>query len=587
MISNNWIEEKSIEIVKKSLLKTKLIDCSQINIGDKGVSWDGNILVFSNKKRNKNDVRIIPVQIKGTTKHIPKKKAYFVLDIEHVKNFYRNGGILFFCVYLNENNENHKIYYSSLLASDLWHLISKSCNNKVKIPLDEFPEENVSEIMIIIKNYIINWPKQTYMIGQRANSKDFSMLLNRYERIKIPFSVPNNVDDHLTFLTRDNHYIYGHVTSHNFDKLIGKGKISFLHEYPLPVCVNEKKYYNSYKVLRKNGKEHIFIGDILTIHAPDKDSKCELSIDIHGKLEHQLKSTKFIIDLYDSKNIKIGDMLLPLVGDFDKEINKLRSRLYTIEANKQALEMMDVWEELDYDKMKEIDQKSLDALTKAMLFNQKVDFENQDNPLLYGPLFLGNLRINLWATKGQKHYSVVSFNEEKTIALFKDTDKKHENPVLVPYCVFLSAEDYAYSSNLDFNKIYSTIEKGKWSEIAMEHILNALLEMIKAYDIFPKRKKELYSLMNRVCDYIVKQNIIDEIIMFINKMQILKRERDLKNREIKKVKAYLTQSNVAENRCALNLLLNNIKQAKEEFNSMKEEDKKRFANYPIYYFFDK
>ena len=585
MKNTSLIEQKSIEILKSALLPTEYIDCSQIKEGDKGVSWDGELLIHSSKNWTTSDVHRIPIQIKSTTrkKITNKDNIPFSVELDHLKNYYHEGGILYFYILIDDKNNTHKIYFNSSLTFDLAVLISNSKNNKSKMILNVFPEGNSAEIMVIMRDFITNRPKQMNLIEKNVNAYNFNIRNKNHEGLLIPFYYPKNEKDPLTYMTKSSHYVYGKIPGTNYEELICKANnIVVKQSIPVPIYIDKKKYFNNYFVIRKNGKEFVRIEDFLTI-CPPNNNLSTIKVNIHGLINRQIKATEFIVNMFENKGFNIGNDFLPYEGDPGIELDNLKQRLTIMKLHKKALKNFDVIDELNYDSMNETDFKSMDALTRAALLQQKVIFNDIKEQLLYGPITIGNLRINVWAERDNNSYKIESFNHGRPIANFSQDDitKKHPDPV--PYCVLLTADDYAFSSNLNFNKIYNDITSGKWSETALSHIVIAMLEMIKGYDLCGNKNTALFSLIHRVCKYLSAKDSLDKTIMLINRMQITIRKRKLNKKEIEEITRTLEDEKNIENKCALNILLNNKEEALKLYNSMNKKTKAIFTNYPIYF----
>src|SRR4051812_18621130 len=81
---------------------------SNINWNDKGLSFDGDIEVYSNNIKKTDFIGRAPVQIKGTTtykKQHKKNKIKHSVDKKDLDVYYKDGkGVLYFVVTINPDS---------------------------------------------------------------------------------------------------------------------------------------------------------------------------------------------------------------------------------------------------------------------------------------------------------------------------------------------------------------------------------------------------------------------------------------------------------------------------------------------------
>lgn len=171
VINTKRIEESATIALKSAFLKCQYI-ASYIESNDKTPSWDGSVFVYKNcEQKNEDLLGRVPVQIKGTITKIVSEEASFSCSVVDLKNYYYDGGCVFFLVSVEPSTQWHKIYYASLLTFDLNNILKKAKKQATyTIRLKSFPEENEAEMANIFMDFIKDKPKQMSFIGKEIPS---------------------------------------------------------------------------------------------------------------------------------------------------------------------------------------------------------------------------------------------------------------------------------------------------------------------------------------------------------------------------------------------------------------------------------
>lgn len=159
-------ETYSVSEIKTLCAQTDYLDSSDIHEGDKGVSFDGNIVYFKNKipKATGNEI-LIPVQIKGKAyKKIPTSHAItYSIKKRDLDNFYKNCGVIFFVVAFEEKPLRCKTFAKILLPVDIIELRTGKENQRtLSIALNEI--KDADELLQLCKLFAKNRMKQSIVI---------------------------------------------------------------------------------------------------------------------------------------------------------------------------------------------------------------------------------------------------------------------------------------------------------------------------------------------------------------------------------------------------------------------------------------
>ena len=93
-------ETFSITTLQRMCARSEYLDESDIHMNDKTVSWDGNIIYYKTKKpASTGNEFLIPIQVKGKEYNIlpDSDSISYPVDINDLKNYLKNGGVIFFC----------------------------------------------------------------------------------------------------------------------------------------------------------------------------------------------------------------------------------------------------------------------------------------------------------------------------------------------------------------------------------------------------------------------------------------------------------------------------------------------------------
>ena len=125
-----------------------------IKYKDKEPSWDGNIYLCSDNNHSKKNISKIPIQVKGHCEEVnEQQEILFSVEIVDLENYYRDGGCLYFVVYISpEDPRNTTVFYNALLPYDLRIILrEKKHQEKTLIKLKRFPDDQIDALNILLQ----------------------------------------------------------------------------------------------------------------------------------------------------------------------------------------------------------------------------------------------------------------------------------------------------------------------------------------------------------------------------------------------------------------------------------------------------
>ncbi len=572
--------------VEKAIAATDILK-PFINKNDKEPSRDGCIYIYENSKKSKDNLRCVNVQVKGrTVKIIPKGNPTFPVDVRDLRNWLNQGGIILFVVYLNPGGE--KIFYSALLPMLIRkYFDSHEGKNKISVQLIPFPEDN-DKIVEVIQNFHINSMHQTSFANTKLQSiLDFAKS-GRLEGICIPVVARRgqvNVENFIDQLISKNNYMYAKLEGEDtLRPLIDSPyDMSFQMESNEAVFVGNQKFYDSWREKRNSNGYEILIGKSTIINFSNGNKDFSAHFRLKGNLSEQINDMKFFLALLEQRDLKFGKSEAKFKEIyFDKE--KLKNAISDYESIKKMLDTLGASKELDIDSLKSKDLDSLRNFTTAVVFGTEIDFTDESKDFIWGHVVFGNIKLLICADRTSPNgYKVQSFFDKPPQVFYEEKDVEHQQPHNLSCALFLKKEDLKNVANINHKALIAALPDNDRTEAVINQVLLFMLELIKTYDEQDTKDYEILKTASAYCDWLMEDSS-EEDIMIINKLQIIRRMRELNENEKAVLKELRSKDKAANIRCAANLLLGRMESAQDCFEEMKDEQKKEFLSFPIAHF---
>ena len=161
-------EQLGTTAVINSVSKTSRLKAF-VNSGDKEPSFDGNIYIYDNNNYSKDNLKRVSVQVKGKgVRSKPTATIKYPVSIVDLDIYMRNGGVMFFVVYIDKDTGDSKqIYYCALLPFKIKELMKgKTDGDKsINVNFSQFPTDE-KDITDIFLNFHSNAQKQISFIDK-------------------------------------------------------------------------------------------------------------------------------------------------------------------------------------------------------------------------------------------------------------------------------------------------------------------------------------------------------------------------------------------------------------------------------------
>lgn len=573
-ISSTKTEKRAINKIEELIDSLEYLD-HHLKDGDKGISWDGYISLYhGNIDNKKNWDGDIYVQVKGRTTHLKSLSNNWQFDVDKsdLENYNKIDGTLFFAVRFLQDG-TYKIYYKELLPKNLFDLL-KEQNNKVRIKLKVV--KSAQHLEQICRNFLIDketqkklskeiFDKNAVSIGDKKLGTFSTWSRNKYN----PLTILG--EEKFIYVRDENQNIidveYAEITEvvHGIDINI-KNK-------------NGKVFYKTIKhIVELDGTEKFSFGKAFSLSSKQKN----FSITLSGTLTERIKQLEFLDDVIDNNAFFIGEGLVTIKPQ--KEEKERYSKLYDA-----YLKIYDFCRRHNIKKDPNIDEWDNKDLNTFLVWINAIDNSRKINIKEWdistvGSIQIKDIRFSVFADK-------LEDGSFEVYSLWNDTRKNHfqfrydENEEAIYTKNFFSIlnRDAYMADDIDIDEM-----KKAYNEIQLENREETLLnlqslEIIKAYDITNNVELLEYAkfLLEKIMNF---DNMYD--VARINHLQIKKRLEHLSDEDIRELIEIRNRNEGIFFKISCNILIGNFEEANLQLNSLNDEEKKFFSEFPICKFLD-
>ena len=562
-MNSKQIEETAVHIVGLYFSNAHTIS-PYISSNDKEPCWDGNLYIYSNEPmKNSTLYGRVPVQIKGKffKDKVCKNDITYSVSLVDLKNYMRDGGIIYFVVGIWENF--YKIYYAKLTPLKLKTYIKHCKRESASIKLTELKEYSF-DIDCEIRDFYDNCKVQT---GNTDNTVDIKDIFSSKKAVNLTFfasALKNNEQCKISeYLAKHPVYLYAETTDGFNNKVlrpVGDEDLSlnFKESIPAEVKVGDKVYYNEIqRTCKQNGNILIYIGRSLRMEI-SSDGNVNRNINFklnETELSSWIKEAEFIFKIAETKCFEIDKVCFKLNGNEEnKYIDWRRNRLRFAKKIQSVLSALHVNKELVIKEFSQDEINTINILYKALCEQDEISI-NESLPPIF-TVSLSNLCLALFASKTPTgKYRIYSYKDVTGDISY--TDSNTNVPAKTSIYSWFQTDGFKIVSNIDYDDILPSYKKVYIeNHNVTQRANNDMLMMILAYD--ENHDDKLLKSSKDLCEWLISINEKDEVnTYFLNLMQIIKRKRDLTNEERKEIMIKFDLCNSMEKLACCLLLDNN------------------------------
>ena len=588
--NNKRIEETATTALKAVLLRCPILE-SFIDSNDKTPSWDGTVFVYKNGSFKKADMLgRAPVQIKGTETVIVSDTASYSCQVSDIRNYYRDGGCIFFLVSVETSTGAANIYYASLQVFDLKKILDSAGQQKTKtLKLDKFPQDDPNEMASVFMSFVENSRKQTSFIGKEIVSLE-QLEKNGVGIESFSFNTSGiglNINNIGTFISTHDFYLYARPKGLDIDIPVEKVSNAIVSKPVFgKVLVKDTEYYPSYSVLYEKGDAILRVGKGISISLDQPNSKITVNFKPTGTLSDFIQDASCFIDMIESQEITLNGARLPFNGMNAVDLSKYKDSLQYYKDVKRMLDLLGVTEELQCGNLSNKDEINIRNFVNAVLYNRTIGFPDAKDSVIHGPIKIANLSIWIWATRQEDgYYKLENFFEPHNIALFEGDDTAQSNPIPALHYLLLNKEAFVHTSNMDYEVVKSDLCSMKYHPLLIECTTLMMLNILRGYDEQKEKDEHLLDLAEAVCSWLsLDKETVEYPILRLNQLQIEKRRRSLTTQEIIELGKFTGTEYPANIRCGAYLLMDDSAEAQKCLDELSPETQKEFITFPICHF---
>lgn len=591
------LENLAVSAVKESIALTDTMS-PFINDGDKEPVWDGNIYIYSDKSKKKENIKKVPVQVKGKkAKNLKKEVINYSLGVSYLKDYLDDGGVFFFVVYISPSGNKKQIYYASLLPIKLRILLSDiKDNQKTKsFELRQFPTDNDRKTMILL-NFYENMQRQTSFRHATLLSQEDLFQQGKLE--SITFSVmgygkrPNDIRDLLFEV--DDLYLYANIKGAAIPQPLEEIPDS-LHIHEIihkDISVKGEKYYSQFHRIKSKGQIELTFGRSVRIIMIEKDHKLSINFKPTSILEEALIDIPFILSIAKNYEIEIGGNPIVLGGIeslFPEErINDLLSILEYYKRLEKLFDALHMKKNRDIACFSDEDHKNSSRLFDALFEGKQISGLKKDIPYVALIDYADTKLLLVFKPTGNPDtYEIADFFSDNTFELFRMGENGER--ITASKYMNLTADNFLELGNIDYADIIDSFRNYIDESYCAEDATQLLLKIIHAYDKSQDKRTDVLEQAEYMAKWIMEEeNLdVDPIVKKLNYLQIQKRKRALTEEEMRELVSISEGSNDKQGifyKIGANLLLDNQMVAEFYFNKLSSEEKEQFRLYPIWRF---
>lgn len=592
-MDNKAIETLAISAVKDSIVSTEILD-QFIADNDKEPSWDGFIYVYNGKRHTKKCLAgRVPVQVKGKlVDSLPAKRITYPVDISDLINYKNDVGVVFFVVCLNRQNPlERKIYYEELTPVKIANYLKQADGQKKKhIQLYEFPNEKELK-SVIIADFLFHSKRQASFSTQGFIS--FEELQKSNIPYQFSITLPGNYSEQSSMFYSElyNRGLYVYITLEGSNTLLPTDIIATSLRTTETVVndikVNGSVFYTDFQRIRTLEGVTLKIGHSFSLIMKYNSNDFEAKIELSPMLRWRAKDLSFLISAMKVGKFHIGNAEITMV------IPPKESSIFDITTQEQLLlhynevihllDTLHIRKDINLADLTDRQKKDFDILVKAILLKQKVNIKVKISPCIFD-LKLGNLKIRLLIEKDKQTQKCVIYDFfNLPLDLFGSLTIDGTPAKISPYSI-LKDEDYLELANINYEEILNSYKSLVHSNPEVYNLANNnILYMLLAYD--KNFDTKLLNTARDIINWLCQEKAIDPNIILINKLQIIKRERNLNNDELVLLNELIENPMITEDiKVGAYLLLGNKVGATIHFSKLSLEDQDLFKKYPIYKF---
>lgn len=579
MANNRQIETLGVSYLATFINRNKLLQ-TYFDNNDKTPAWDGEIHVLKNASEKKSEIfGRVPVQIKATKRKNNSMKS-FPVDMRDLELYSKNGGVVLFVVWLDENSNLRDIFYKSLPPFSIKKLIkisklkNKPANYKtLSVQIHKLDEQKIYPMLV---DFVTNSQKQHSFINIDGMSIE---------------NIPNNKEIKLYFYGQGHEGIFNYQKEHDLFLYLRDPETDI--EIPLENSIEIVETFEATDLIIEIGdyifddvERHYFpdggvqlhFGEGFKISFNNGKAQPKFNYSRPNMLPDAIKCTQALKELgnigfftLNGTSIELDERSLSDIHSLD-----LDSHIKELLKISNFMKKMGIKRELDLSLFNEQSQRNLNILNSGLVLKKKVTLNYEESKLFN--LKIANIHISTL-------YEFHGDNNGTMIDIFSETPwcRRGEDEDISLFEVF-RPEDWLTIDNCNFNSVIASYQR--LVDYSVENVSadDTIIKIVAAADMTEEvsKKEELLTWAQRLSDWNLN-HLKGNSISIINDLQIKSRNRELDNTEMESLTKILLNNQDNDEICfGVSVLLKSKPQADLFWTKLDKETKERYQDYPIY-----
>lgn len=576
------MNSNAIEKIAVSHLNLAITQCeflrAEISENDKTPSFDGYIELYSKAGNKKSDwIGRCDVQVKGKTIESKKFKGNitYPAEVDDLKNYFKNGGVIYFVVGIDKKNTNqHQIYYCSLLPFELKQILTQLKPNQktISIELEKFPT-NPEQIKQIFTDFLFHRRQQFNSINiADYKSSDTSDAVVTY---KIWTNSISDMYEKPTYI----YQILPNNMSIPFDKMILE-ELS-VENAPLDISIDGKVYFQNATISFTKGNRihHIHINAGLSIRL-DERNLANVKITQKCTISQYIRNLEFMLALIKGKTLKIGNLAIGNNPQFNYNVSDVEKELDFYRKIEKLLKRLNIKKEIKVRELTDAMFPRLAFLYDAII--EKKTFKENDTASAITPVDIGAIKcFILRVKKNENEVEYINpfekYNLKFEMDMFNNETKINNERFPASLFVTFNESDFLKYDNINYDTMFKDIISTEYSNSYGQAINYFILNLLCAYD--KKKDEEMLNCAIKTASWLYEKDPSE--INFLNKMQALYRRRPLSEEEIEKILQIREATDNNEIIIGCSILLDEKHTYDYYMKKLSQERKEEFLIYPI------
>lgn len=525
-MSTAKVEQKAVNAVISMICDSKYLTADEIKVGDRSVSLDGAIPVYSKIGLTKKDFEgKIDVQIKGKTcKNLSvSKNLSFSINRLDLKNFNKVGGVIFFYVQEKENSSETRIYYKVFLPYEINKILLEHKGDTISVKFHVL--NNSDELLTVCNQFLEDSSKQSSFKDVIKVVDDF---INKPGKFVIGMNFSNSININDDDLFDKESFVYFEPDEYKDVKIpcgIAKLKnISRSKNYIIDIGGN--KYDVTIELVNTADGRIININDCISY----KEHTKTITFLTNGLLSKIKTNINIIIDFIKYKKISIDKSSIRLLDPVNDEVHQRQLKVLDMLSNILKYYELSFDPCVDFDDSESI--KNIFVLYEYIFNKKGIPYKSTNDSFIY-KINIFDLSISLLAKKRDdggydiQNVKDIIFSSKPLFLIPADKDTPF---VLYPNIsifqpVFSLEPSYLCSDNIlpflseleiDYNKINN-------DETYMLIFQMFIMGLVSLYD--KNNNTLLFNFIKKITSELFEIN--SNSINLINYCQMLKRSNEL------------------------------------------------------------